>query len=192
MNRLSVFRSRFSATDRRRLKSGPATGNCSLTAARAGFTILELLCVFVIIAALAGAILGVTRYAATNAAVSRAKAEIAAMETALESYKNDKGAYPRSTLNRLSGPPLYVNEQRNNALLYSALVDGKYMTFKPSQIQALSATQTNIIDPFGTPYNYYCRVPPPINQTNQATFDLWSYGPDRMDSTPDDIVNWRR
>jgi hypothetical protein len=84
-------------------------------------------------------------------------------------------------------PPNYAN----SPLLYSSLVDGKYITFKREQIQPIDATRTNILDPFGPPYNYYCN-PIALDQTNRPTFDLWSYGPDGKNDTADDIVNWRR
>ena len=190
---------RLSGQGRHRLASLPTTCHLPPTASPA-FTLLELLAVFIIIAVLAGAVLGISKIAATNAATSRTRAEIATMETALESYKNDNGIYPASTAFRATGPPLYTNEKNNDALLYSALVDGpkKYMTFKPNQLQPIGSTQTNIVDPFGSPYNYFCTVPPsstpPNYQVNQATFDLWSYGPNGLndEGSGDDISNWRR
>ena len=157
---------------------------------RSGFTLIEILVVLVIIMILVGIIIGAAKFAQTKAARSRAQSEIAMMETALESYKNDNGVYPRSTITRLD--PL------NGTNLYSALVAGPnnpktYFTFKPNQIRVISATSTNIIDPFGVPYNYF--NPPPggtDTATNSTSFDLWSYGPDNQNDTPDDIVNWRQ
>jgi general secretion pathway protein G len=151
-----------------------------------GFTLIELLVVIVIIMILVGIVIGAAKYARTKAARSRAQAEIAAMENALESYKNDNGVYPRSTITRLD--PL------NGTNLYSALVAGPnnpktYFTFKSEQIRAVNATSTNIIDPFGLPYNYYCN-PGAGDQQNGVTFDLWSYGPDNKNGTSDDIMNW--
>ena len=165
----------------------------------AGFTLLELLAVFIIIAVLAGTILGITKYAATNAATSRARAEIATMETALEGYKNDNGTYPITLAPRPTdaNAPTYGN----SPTLYTALAGGPgnpktYFHFKPNQIQPIDLTTTNIIDPFGVPYNYYCTLPVQLDQENKATFDLWSYGPDNKDDGPNnvvnDIVNWRR
>src|SRR5271170_4348492 len=59
----------------------------------AGFTLVELLAVLIIIAILAGLIVGAGKYALTKGATSRAQAEIAAMENALEHYKTDNGYY---------------------------------------------------------------------------------------------------
>lgn len=171
--------------------------SCLLSSSPHGFTLLELLAVFVIIVTLAGMILGVTKYAATNAATSRTRAEIAAMEGALESYKNDNGAYPLSTPTRASPPA--GTEISNSGSLYAALAGtrtNQYFYFKPSQLKTSSAGITYIVDPFGNPYNYFCTVPPssmlPNYQVNQATFDLWSYGPSGTNGAPDMITNWKQ
>jgi general secretion pathway protein G len=155
-----------------------------------GFTLIELMVVISVILVLAGIIVGGAKYAQTKAARSRAQAEIATMETALEHYKSDNGVYPLSTAMRL-------NAQANSGSLYAALAGGPgnpktYFTFKADQIRAISATETNIIDPFGSAYNYYCTQPVNADQTNNTSFDLWSYGPDGQNDTADDIVNWRQ
>src|SRR5579859_4480662 len=66
----------------------------SLNSSPAGFTLIELLTVLIIIAILAGLIVGAAKYALTKAGTSQAKTEVASMEGALESYKNDNGVYP--------------------------------------------------------------------------------------------------
>ena len=60
-----------------------------------GFTLIELLTVMVIIAILAALVLALVGYGHTKAAKSKAEGEIAAMSSALESYKTDNGTYPR-------------------------------------------------------------------------------------------------
>jgi general secretion pathway protein G len=160
------------------------------------FTIIEILVVMVIITILAGIIIGAAKYAQTKGARSRAQAEIATMETGLERYKNDNGVYPPSTGNRATGPGLPYGpiEISNSGSLYAALTNGagKYMTFKPNQI-GLRSGITCIIDPFGSPYNYYC-ISGALNQTNNATFDLWSFGPNNIndEGANDDITNWKQ
>lgn len=160
----------------------------------AGFTLIEIMVVIVIIMILAGIVVAAAKYVQTRAARSRAEAEIAMMETALENYKNDNGVYPPT----LAGRPANASTlpYGNSPVLYTALAGGPgnpktYFTFKRNQIHAVSATQTNIVDPFGTPYSYYCN-PGAADQKNGVTFDLWSYGPDSQDNTADDIVNWRQ
>lgn len=61
-----------------------------------GFTLVELLVVIVIITILAGLTISTIGYAQQKAARDRTKAEISALEVALESYKIDNGDYPRS------------------------------------------------------------------------------------------------
>ena len=58
-------------------------------------TIVELLVVIMIILILAGLILSISSYVQNKGARARAETEIAAMSTALESYKADNGIYPR-------------------------------------------------------------------------------------------------
>lgn len=158
-------------------------------ASRAAFTLVELLVVIVIIMILVGIVLGTAKYAQGKAARSRAQAEIAMLETALEQYKSDNGAYPVTPPVRpVNGnAPAYAN----SPLLYTALTASKaYMTFKPNQL-VVKGGVTYIVDPFGSPYDYYCK-PGAADQINSPTYDLWSNGPDGQNNTADDIVNWRQ
>ena len=168
-----------------------------------GFTLIELLTVLVIIMVLVGIIVGASKYAQTKGANTRSQAEIAAIESALESYKNDNGAYPQST-------PTLLNAAQNSILLYNALAYGSktYMTFKPTEMRdggntvnititcgtnaPNTQTYTNVMlmDPFGHPYNYYnpCSTG---GANNQVTFDLWSYGPTGTNGAADMVTNWK-
>lgn len=155
------------------------------------FTLMELLAVVTIIGVLAALVIGVAGYAQRKAAISRAQAEIAELSRAIEAYRLDFGQYPTSTSNRGS-----ITD--NNHQLYTQLVSqpGRYITFRPNQLR-VTGTTTNILDPFGNPYNYFRTYPVTAAQTNRATFDLWSFGPDGFDETTsaahprDDITNWR-
>jgi prepilin-type N-terminal cleavage/methylation domain-containing protein len=64
--------------------------------ASAGFTLVELLTVMVVIVVLAGLVVSGATYAQKKSAMERARAEIQAMSVALESYKIDNGDYPRT------------------------------------------------------------------------------------------------
>ena len=172
---------------------------------QAAFTLVELLAVIAIIAVLAALTVGAAKYAATKSASSRAKAEIVVMENALEQYKQDKGYYPLSTEYR-------DNATTNSILLYTALTAGsrQYFEFKKNQVRdggnnitvtitcptstyTLTVTNVAIIDPFGHPYNYFQNCGGG-GRINQATFDLWSYGPNGTndDGVTDDITNWQQ
>jgi prepilin-type N-terminal cleavage/methylation domain-containing protein len=165
----------------------------------AAFSLVELLFVLAIVSILAGLVVGTAKYASTKAATSRAQSEIAAIEMALEHYKNDNGAYPPSTATRNTPPPGYSGNTEifNSGSLYTALAGGPkfYLNFRADQIRTNKLLVTRyIVDPFGNPYNYYHPPPPATGLvwSNQATFDLWSYGPDGINDTADDIVNWRQ
>ena len=152
---------------------------------RAGFTLIEIMVVLVILTILAGIVVGASKYAITSGQRKRAQSEISMMENALESYKSDNGVYPPSTVTRLDA----VNNCTN---LYAALAGGPkvYMTFKPNQLKTTGGIPY-IVDPFGSSYNYYCHGGA-ADQINSATFDLWSYGPDNLPGTADDIANWKQ
>ncbi len=147
------------------------------------FTLVELLVVIGIIAILASLTLAASGTVWTKAARARASSEIAAMSTALESYKVDNGIYPPST--NLYGPPSVAyplnssvaggTYQVSSQIIYQNLsgqvnflddpVSGTkvYMSFKANQLgnaktakgTSSSATSaTYVKDPWGYSYGY--------------------------------------
>jgi len=177
------------------------------------FTLVELLAVVAIIAMLLAIVLGGALYTKQKSNITRARAEVAALGMAMESFKNDYGRYPTSGLVRalgaFSGAGTLSPVITNGSLLYLQLVSPKsYYNFKPSQLLVYTnsatiiygtGTQTFnaftcIIDPWGHPYNYYRTYPVQADQVNQMTFDLWSCGPNGANENGggDDISNWRR
>ena len=66
------------------------------TSKRSAFTLLELLAVISLSAILAGIMLGVGRRASEAGKVARAKAELAVLSAALESYNHTYGDYPQT------------------------------------------------------------------------------------------------
>jgi general secretion pathway protein G len=133
----------------------PATRHCGRREG-AAFTLIELLVVIAIIAILAGLTLSTLGYVNRKGAESRAKAEVAALSVAIDSYRLDFGIYPAS----------------NN--LYRELVgtgtnNNKKVYFEPTPNITTNLTNGPFIDPWGTPYNYSTN---PTN--NVGFFDLWS------------------
>jgi len=63
-------------------------------ARRQAFSLIELLVVIVLILILTGLLIGAASYAQRASAENRARAEIRALELALQSYKMDNGMYP--------------------------------------------------------------------------------------------------
>jgi len=158
------------------------------------FTIIELLVVISIIIILAGLILSTAGYVQKKGARSRAGAEIAALSTALESYKADNGIYPRdSTTTDALDPAASIN-LANYALaslyLYKELSGDTnatrqplpgaktYFAFKPNQLSPTDQSQpvTSIRDPFGNSYGYStAKAASPSGTVGyNPTFDLWS------------------
>ncbi len=130
---------------------------------RAGFSILELLLVLVILTVLAG-IVGV-RFAGQSgkAKVSAAKVQLSNLETALKSYEIQIGSFPSTQqgLEALYTQPSNVNEW-----------SGPYMDKRVS------------VDSWGNAWQY--RAP----GTHNNDYDLYSYGPDGHEGGGDDVVNW--
>ncbi len=167
-----------------------------------GFTLVELLTVIGIIVILAGLVLGISGYAQKKAAFSRAEAEIAAMEAALESYRADNGIYPdtdaaddpQALYQALTGDG---DDQLGGSTASSGAENfgqqGKvYMELKEnSQFN----TEFEVIDPWGIPYHFESDPDGSANSNdiyNVATFDLWSSAgtADGTKDDNDDITNW--
>src|SRR4030095_282110 len=87
-----------------------AKADASSFRAGGAFTIIELLVVIGIIIVLAALILSTVSYVKKKGLRARTETEIAAMSAAIESYKADKGMYPRgqSTSVPASGTPVYT------------------------------------------------------------------------------------
>ena len=128
-----------------------------------GFTLLELLVVMVIIGLLAGFV--APRYFAQvgKSQVKVAKAQIDALDKALDEFRLDMGRYPTTEegLNALITPPANVRSW-----------DGPYLK------KGLP------IDPWGHPYVY--RFP---GQFNAGSPDVISYGLDGNEGGGDDVTN---
>ncbi|MFN3167805.1 MAG: type II secretion system major pseudopilin GspG [Phycisphaeraceae bacterium] len=133
----------------------------------AGFSILELLLVLVILGILAG-IVGV-RFAGQSgkAKVTATKTQLSNLEGALNQYEIDMGEYPSTQqgIKALREMPSGVDEDNYNK--------GGYLT----------KDITN--DAWGNPWQY--RYP---GTKNEDGYDLYSFGPDGEEGGDDDITNW--
>jgi prepilin-type N-terminal cleavage/methylation domain-containing protein len=144
------------------------------------FTLIELLTVLAIIAVLAGLVIGAARRGSESGRIARAKAELAALSAALESYRRTYGDYPQTD---------------DGARLLQSLLGQRGPTGAPLQDRAfieLVRFSTNsvadptldstvaLIDPWGRPYLYIYKVPPDgwIN----PSFVLYSLGADGLDT----------
>ena len=130
---------------------------------RSGFTFLEIMFVVVIIGILL-ALVGPRLVGRTERArVQTTRAQLRNLETALKNFEMDMGSFPR-TLEEL------IEEPSDRGTSW----DGPYI-------------DSDVIptDSWNEPFQY--KFP---GDNNRRSFDLWSKGPDRQDSTEDDIANW--
>lgn len=132
------------------------------------FTLIEIMLVVIIIGILAAMVIPNMAGRGEQARVSAARADIDAnLSTALDLYELDNGQYPttdqglRALLEKPSSSPAPADWH------------GPYL--KKKRIP---------LDPWGREYKY---IAPGVHNTEE--FDLFSYGPDGVESQ-DDIVSW--
>ena len=129
----------------------------------AGFTLVEMMIVTIIIAALAGMVLPRIWPASDAAKTNIAAGDIANITVALQLYRLHHNRFPSES-------------EGLDVLLESSRVggwDGPFLENEP-------------IDPWNRPYRY--RYP---GRHNPNGFDLWSAGVDGQDGTTADITNWK-
>lgn len=132
--------------------------------AQAGFTLLEILIAIALLAAIAGLL--VTNL---DRILGGGREEVArlfveeTLETPLTAYRVNMGRYPSTE----EGLAALVSKPSDEAVNWR----GPY-------VKKMNP------DPWGTPYQY--RYP---GERNSGSYDLWSLGPDGVESD-DDIGNW--
>lgn len=132
--------------------------------AQAGFTLIEILVVVVILGILAAAIVPQIMDKPEEARIAKAKNDIRALETALDLYRLDNFRYPSTEqgLDALVEKPAGTPEPKN-------WKEGGY-------VKSLNP------DPWGTEYRY-------LSPGSKGEIDVYSLGPDGVVSD-DDIGNW--
>jgi general secretion pathway protein G len=134
---------------------------------RGGLTLVEVMLVLVILMIIAS--LAVTAYGPIQrkAYINAAKTQIRAFKTPLQAYKLDLGDFPTTAdgLDSLRQAPANAGNQNK--------WNGPYLD---SPVP---------LDPWGNPYQYEY---PAKNQEDMP--DIWSFGPDGIDNTEDDVGNW--
>lgn len=132
-----------------------------------GFTLIEILVVIVILGILAAVIVPNIMDKPEEARIAKAKNDIAALESALNTYKLDNYTYPSTDqgLEALINKPAGQPEPRN-------WHEGGYLSKKKPPL-----------DPWGNPYRY-------LSPGARGTIDIYSLGPDGVPSE-DDIGNWQ-
>lgn len=135
---------------------------------RKGFTLIEIMIVVIIIAALAAMVVPRLTGRTEQARASIADADINSnIATGLKLYELDNGNYPTTEqgLNALLSKPSSSPVPNN--------WNGPYLEKKP-------------VDPWKNQYQYKCP-----GSHNSAGYDLWSNGKDGIEGTADDVNNWK-
>lgn len=129
-----------------------------------GFTLVELLLVLVILAVLAVVVIPKFTGRSQQANITRALADIANLEVAIDAFEIDCARYPNTQegIQALLTQPADLSGWR-----------GPYLK------RGLPK------DAWGNPYVYRCP-----GEKNAAGYDLYSYGPDGEQGGDDDITNW--
>jgi general secretion pathway protein G len=141
------------------------------TRRRAGFTLIEILVVIVVIAILASLVAPNIFRHVGSAKQATAKAQIEMLGAALDAYRLDNGSYPTTDqgLGALQAPPTTDPLPQN--------WKGPYLR------------KDVPVDPWGHPYVY--KAP---GEVNPGGYDLMSYGADGQPGGQDeaaDIVSWK-
>jgi general secretion pathway protein G len=134
-----------------------------------GFTLIELMVVIVIIGLLATVVMINVMPSQDRAMVEKAHADISVLEQALDTYRLDQLAYPRTEqgLQALVSPPAGLARPERYR-------QGGYIRRLPA-------------DPWGNPYQY--RQP-----GRRGAFDVFSFGADGVEGGEGDnadIGNWQ-
>ena len=136
-------------------------------ARRQAFTLMEVLLVLVILVVLGSIVVMNFGNVQTGANINAAKSQISTLKTPLGVYRMDINQYPSTSQG------LGALRQRPGDLANANKWKGPYLE------QDLPA------DPWGNPYQY--EFP---GRRNPDSYDLWSFGPDGVNGTADDIGNW--
>lgn len=139
---------------------------------RAGFTLMEVLLVLVILVVLMGFAVPSLLGSKKKADIDAAKTQIGLFRTALEKYALDLNTFPSTEqgLSVLVIKPTDVEEE------VAANWAGPYITTTAKEAPR---------DPWGQEYHYE------FPSTHESEYpDIWSGGPDGKEGTEDDIVNW--
>ncbi|CAG0962683.1 Type II secretion system protein G [Myxococcaceae bacterium] len=138
----------------------------------AGFTLIEIMAVVLIIGLLGGIVGAVVFSQVDKARVNTARTQIKQLESALEFYRLDNARYP-------------TTEQGLQSLVQKPSGDPQPRNYRPEGYLQGGKVP---LDPWGEEYQYLSP-----GEHNNYSFDLWSFGADSKPGGTDndaDVGNW--
>lgn len=172
---------------------------CEHRLPEAGFTLFELVSVLAILAVLATVSAVALNSYRAKAKEDRAKSDLQVIQVGLEAYRARFGDYPRlpvfgeGNFEALSNSNAYLFNALNGRLGPShdlinvpSMLNNSVLTFSQEGLPLSGLRDMEILDPWENPYVYDDE---PKNASDQELFGyrLWSYGPDGVNGTKDDI-----
>lgn len=138
-----------------------------MSTCKKGFTLIELMIVVIIIAALAAMVIPRLSGRTEQAKIAIAEADISSnIAMALKLYELDNGNFP-------------TTEQGLNALFSKSASNPVPSSWTGPYLEKMP------VDPWKNSYQYKCP-----GQHNPSTYDLYSFGKDGLEGTEDDVKNW--
>ena len=138
---------------------------------RAGFTLIEMLVVIIVIGLLAGLVGPRILGRVSEARTATAHTQIELFGLALDNYRLDNGGYP-------------TTEQGLAALQEKPARDSVALNWRGPYLKKAIPS-----DPWGRPYNYASP-----GEHSPTTYDLWTFGRDGQEGGEGDdadVVSWR-
>lgn len=130
----------------------------------AGFTLMEVLLVLVILVILGSMAVGMFTGVQERAEIDAAQSEVAVLKRQIQLYRQQLGQYPTSLQDLIVQPTSLTKPER-----WSKLIDENEVP----------------TDPWGNQYQF--QEP---GKVNADAFDVWSMGPNGVSGDEDDIGNW--
>lgn len=139
--------------------------------ARAGFTLIEMLVVIIVIGLLAGLVGPRILGRVSEARSATARTQIELLGLALDNYRLDNGGYP-------------TTEENLAALQERPARDPAPLTWRGPYLKKAIPS-----DPWGRPYHYLSP-----GKLSPTTYDLWTLGRDGQEGGEEDdadVVSWK-
>jgi prepilin-type N-terminal cleavage/methylation domain-containing protein len=185
-----------------------------------GFTLIEMLTVIAIIGILVGLLIPTIAIVKKKARITQARSEAANLAGVICAYQQQNSIYPSSkasadTASSMAADLTFTNGNSEVIIILLDIDDSAAPTpvnpqhmRNPQRHVFLNAKMTgttsgpgvgsdyNFRDPWGTPYaitldlNYDNDCADPVQGIQHVPVMVWSFGPDKLPGTKDDVKSW--